>query len=70
MSDELGVTLERLAFKVMRHMSWDCEKFITWFRAENPLLGNVSPAAMIAIGRAEKLERWIDTQIDENSAPV
>lgn len=42
---------------------------LQWFTTPNPLLGNVSPWAMIKAGRGEKLCKWIDNQLEEN-API
>jgi hypothetical protein len=38
----------------------------TWLECENPLLGNVSPKAMLNIGRFDKLMSFIYTQLREN----
>ncbi len=35
-------------------------KSAAWFRAVNPLLGGLSPIEMIAHGRINRLERWIE----------
>lgn len=47
-------------------MSWDREKALLWFRAENPHLGGVSPDFMLATGREEKLRNFIETAALEN----
>jgi len=42
------------------------DKENAWFEARNPLLGNVSPNDMIQVGRAERLLKFIRTQLLEN----
>jgi hypothetical protein len=37
----------------------DADKTVAWFRARNPLLGDVSPRDMIRLGRYERLRRFI-----------
>jgi hypothetical protein len=37
----------------------DVEKTISWFRARNPSLGDVSPKDMIRLGRYERLRKFI-----------
>ena len=44
----------------------DREKTMLWFQAINPLLGNVSPRAMIRAGQIKKLLKFIITALDEN----
>ena len=39
---------------------------LEWFTTPNPLLGNVSPIAMIRTGRGQKLLEWIDQAVGEN----
>lgn len=38
----------------------DAAKSAAWFRAPNPLLGDWVPLDMIALGRIDRLERWIE----------
>ncbi|MCP4679735.1 MAG: hypothetical protein GY854_30445 [Deltaproteobacteria bacterium] len=45
----------------------DAHKTILWFQTINPLLGNVSPQAMIKAGRFKKLLKFIQTALDENA---
>lgn len=61
------VTFKELFDKVQKHMGWSCEKTMFWFKTPNPNLGGVSPRAMIYRGRMEKLEKWIESAIDENT---
>ncbi len=45
----------------------DEHKTVLWFQTINPLLGNVSPQAMIRAGRFKKLLNFIQTALDENA---
>lgn len=45
----------------------DKDKTRLWFETKNPLLGDLSPSDMIAIGRVKKLEKFIENAIAENS---
>jgi hypothetical protein len=45
----------------------DEHKTVLWFQTINPLLGNVSPKAMIRAGRFKKLLKFIQTALDENN---
>ncbi|MCK5689744.1 hypothetical protein KAI87_10765 [Myxococcota bacterium] len=45
----------------------DTQKTILWFRASNPLLGNISPSNMIRVGRYKKLLKFIQTALAENT---
>lgn len=40
----------------------DASKVAIWFMAPNPLLGGVSPAQMVAVGRADKLLSFIKSR--------
>lgn len=64
--DDLGTVLDMLHSKVKWHMKWDDGKVLEWFRTPNPGLGQVSPFEMVAMGRSEKLERFIDNAIEES----
>lgn len=44
----------------------DQDKTMLWFQTPNPLLGNVSPAEMIKMGRFLKLLRFIQTALEDN----
>ena len=43
------------------------EKFAIWWVTPNTNLGGVSPQEMYKTGRSEKLCKWIDTALSENS---
>ncbi|MBK7003306.1 MAG: hypothetical protein IPH35_26380 [Rhodoferax sp.] len=37
----------------------DVQRTVTWFKASNPLLGDVSPRDMIRLGRYDRLRKFI-----------
>jgi hypothetical protein len=39
------------------------EKYKLWMTTDNPMLGDISPELMIAIGREEKLIKFIKHQL-------
>jgi hypothetical protein len=45
----------------------DIQKTVLWFRAPNPLLGDVSPRDMIRLGRYDKLRKFIISAIAESA---
>ena len=53
--EEIASTINLVA----RQFSGDPEKTVAWFRARNPLLGDVSPRDMIRLGRYDRLRRFI-----------
>ena len=47
----------------------DVDKAVAWFRARNPLLGDVSPRDMIRLGRYERLRKFIvNAMLERRSA--
>jgi hypothetical protein len=48
----------------------DIDKTVSWFRARNPLLGDVSPKDMIRLGRYERLRKFIINAMTERSAAL
>lgn len=58
----------RLYHKVKDHMGWTHVKTNQWFFTKNPHLGNLSPDDMLSFN-PEKLEKWIDALILENTPP-
>ena len=46
----------------------DQEKTLAWFRARNPLLGDISPRDMIRLGRYERLRKFIINAMMERPA--
>jgi len=51
---------------VLEFFGWNWDRTELWFRMPNPLIGGLSPIAMILFGRADRLLAWIQTQIGEN----
>jgi hypothetical protein len=52
--------------KVEAFFNNDTEKARLWYTTPNPLLGEISPNQMIAIGREEKLNDFIDSSLEGN----
>lgn len=48
-----------IANMVARQFSGDPHKTAAWFKARNPLLGDISPREMIRLGRYDRLRRFI-----------
>ena len=46
----------------------DVDKTVTWFRARNPMLGDISPKDMIRLGRYERLRKFIINAMTERIA--
>ena len=46
----------------------DINKTVAWFKARNPMLGDVSPRDMIRLGRYERLRKFIINAMAERSA--
>jgi hypothetical protein len=53
--EEIASTINMVA----KAFDGDVEKTTAWFRARNPLLGDVSPRDMIRLGRYERLRKFI-----------
>lgn len=51
---------------VLSHFNGNEEKAFAWFDAENPLLGNITPIEMIAIGKISKLRKFIEASLRGN----
>jgi hypothetical protein len=65
--EEIAITVNMVA----KFFDGDVDKTVTWFKARNPLLGDVSPRDMIRLGRFERLRKFIINAIlDKNRAPV
>ena len=65
--EEIGITVNMVA----KFFDGDVDKTVTWFKARNPLLGDVSPRDMIRLGRFERLRKFIINAIlDKNRVPV
>jgi hypothetical protein len=49
----------------------DANKTAAWFKARNPMLGDISPRDMIRLGRYERLRKFIINAMNErNAKPV
>ncbi len=44
---------------VAKFFDGDTDKTVLWFKARNPLLGDISPKEMIRLGRYERLRKFI-----------
>ena len=53
--EEIAMTINLVA----RQFKGDPHKTVAWFKAKNPLLGDISPRDMIRLGRYERLRRFI-----------
>lgn len=62
--------LANIANLVAEFFNGDVHKVGLWFELPNPLLGNVSPRAMIRAGRYKRLLNFVlDAREAENAAP-
>jgi hypothetical protein len=60
--EQVKIRLEEIAATinlVAKQFNGDSDKTGTWFKARNPLLGDISPREMIRLGRYERLRRFI-----------
>ncbi len=60
--EQVRIRLEEIAATinlVAKQFNGDSDKTGTWFKARNPLLGDISPREMIRLGRYERLRRFI-----------
>lgn len=46
----------------------DVNKTAAWFKARNPMLGDISPRDMIRLGRYERLRKFIINAMNERTA--
>ena len=53
--EEIASTINMVA----KAFDGDAEKTSAWFRARNPMLGDVSPRDMIRLGRYERLRKFV-----------
>lgn len=61
--EEIGITINMVA----KVFGGDVNKTVAWFRARNPLLGDVSPRDMIRLGRFERLRKFIINAMMEDA---
>lgn len=52
--------------KLREFFNNDYNKLWAWFYTSNPHLGNSSPCTLIALGREEKLIKFIESALSEN----
>lgn len=73
-----GVPVDRIAIEINADIEKCLEKLIpffkdeplkrhAWLLTENPMFGNVSPIFMIFTRRTDKVMRFINTSIEENT---
>lgn len=58
---EIAITINLVA----KVFGGDADKTGTWFKARNPLLGDISPRDMICLGRFERLRKFILTALSD-----
>lgn len=65
---DLGdMTLREKVFSlILDFFHGDGEKAERWMATSNPLLGCMTPDDMIALGRGEKLLKWVRQSLAEN----
>lgn len=59
--EEIAVTCNLVA----EAFGGDVEKTALWFKAKNPLLGDVSPRDMVRLGRFDRLRKYIVSAVME-----
>lgn len=59
--EEIALTINMVA----KVFGGDVNKTVVWFKARNPLLGDVAPRDMIRLGRFEKLRKFIINAMTE-----
>ncbi|QWD63375.1 MbcA/ParS/Xre antitoxin family protein [Polynucleobacter sp. MWH-UH2A] len=67
--DQMKERLEEIANTinmVAKVFDGNAEKTVAWFKARNPLLGDVSPRDMIRLGRYERLRKFIINAMTQN----
>lgn len=68
--EQVRVSLEETAATinlVAKQFDGDATKTASWFKARNPLLGDVSPRDMIRLGRLERLRLFIIQAMTDDS---
>ena len=54
---------------VAKFFDGDTDKTVLWFKARNPLLGDISPKEMIRLGRYERLRKFIVNAVLKQDRP-
>lgn len=71
MPEQMRERLEEIAQTVnlvAQMFDGDAEKAVAWFKARNPMLGDVSPREMIRLGRYERLRKFIVNALLERTS--
>jgi hypothetical protein len=71
MPEQMRERLEEIAQTVnlvAQMFDGDAEKAVAWFKARNPMLGDVSPREMIRLGRYERLRKFIVNALLERNS--
>lgn len=50
---------------IMNSMEWPEKKVLIWCKTPNPLLGGLTPEKFELVNGKERLEKWIEEQLDE-----
>jgi hypothetical protein len=62
------VTYREITNLVVKFFNDDWDKAACWFRLPNPSLGNLSPHALIRMGRINKLAEFVRNAMKANEA--
>lgn len=63
--EEIASTINLVA----KEFHGDPDKTVTWFKARNPLLGDIAPRDMIRLGKYDRLRRFIINAMMSKNAP-
>lgn len=63
-SESEKMIVSRIYHKLLNYFEGDKEKVKAWMRLPNPGLGHARPVQMILVGRAQKLEKFIDAALE------
>ena len=65
-SESEKMIVSRIYHKLLGFFEGDNEKVKLWMKTPNPCLGHTRPVQMILVGRAHKLEKFIDSALEGN----
>lgn len=54
---------DRILQKIMCLMQWDTEQAGRWLETPNPWFGDMAPKELIRMGRAHKVEAFVDAKL-------
>lgn len=57
---------KKILFLIAEFFEYDLRKTMLWFCTQNPHLGEITPLVMLQSGRAQKLLKFIENQIEGN----